>query len=469
MENRLDILFVQPNYRQIYSYAGSKTLTPIYPPLGMAYIAAVLREKGFRVKILEANAFDLDYGDIKRIIEKEHPRYVAFTASTSLMEEISKLCDLVPDNVKIILGGVHASSLPEETLRDFSRIDICVIGEGEITMNELMEGKPLDEIKGIAFRSNGTVIRNEPREWIMDLNEMPFPARDLLPMEKYYAAFAQKRRMDYVVSGRGCPYRCTFCADHLTTGRLFRMRSAESIVAEIEHLVENYNVQEIDFMDDNFTLIYDRVEKFCDLMIKKGLHKKVIWRCSNGIRVDKVTPELLRKMKKAGCYMVSLGIESGNDKILIKMRKGITTEQVRRAARWCKDAGIKTRGLFIFGNMGENRGTMLDTIRLAKELPLDEATFHVAIPMPKTELWETIQREGKLLDQGWTQYTAYSTGAFVLGDVNPKLMSEMQKRAYREFYFRPKYMVKRVMQIRSVREVMRLVKAGLEGVKFISG
>src|SRR3989344_3022656 len=356
------LLLIQPNYRSIYSYAGSKTATPIYPPLGLAYIAAVVRGEGHEVKILEANAFDLTHEQIKEIILGYNPDFVAMTGASSMMDEIRELCSLVPDNIRIIFGGIHASSMPEEVLRNYPRINFVVRGEGEETILKILEGKPLEKIDGVSFRKKGKIIHNKDAKFIEDLDSLPFPARDLLPMHKYFSFEARRYPIDYIVSGRGCPYRCIFCADFITSGRKMRARSAENIVAEIEHLVNDFGVREIDFQDDNFTLYSDRVKKFCDLMIKTGLNKKIVWRVSNGVRCDKLSLPMLKHMKSAGCYMLSLGIESGNQEILDKMRKAEKLEDIRNAAEWCREAGVETRGLFIFGNLGENQKTMQDTI-----------------------------------------------------------------------------------------------------------
>ncbi|MBI2043070.1 cobalamin B12-binding domain-containing protein [Candidatus Pacearchaeota archaeon] len=461
------LLLIQPNYRNIYSYAGSKTATPIYPPLGLAYIAAVVREKGYEVKILEANAFDLNHEQIKEAIIKYNPDFVAMTGTSSMMDEITKLCAFLPENVKVIFGGIHASSMPDEVLRDYQRIDVLVRGEGEEAIIRIILGKPLKDILGVSYRDKkGKIIHNKDAPFIEDLDSLPFPARDLLPMHKYFSFEARRYPIDYIVSGRGCPYRCIFCADFITSGRKMRARSAENIIAEIKHLVDTYGTQEIDFQDDNFTLYPERVRKFCDLMIKTGLNKKIIWKVANGVRCDKLSLPMLKHMKKAGCYMLSLGIESGNQEILNKMRKAEKLEDIQNAAKWCREAGIESRGLFIFGLLGENRKTMLDTIRFAKSLPLDTATFHVCIPMPKTEYWNIIKREGQLLDVSWDKYTAYSEGAFKHGSVTPELMSEMQKRAYKEFYLRPEFIFRRFLRIRTAKDVKLTLKGGLEVLKF---
>ncbi len=388
------------------------------------------------------------------------------SASSSMMGEVEKLANLCPEKVKVILGGIHASSVPGEVLEEHKKIDLVVRREGEDTIVEILDEKPLEEIDGLSYRKDGEIIHNKDSQFIEDLDSLPFPARDLLPMEKYFSFEARQYPIDYIVSGRGCPYRCTFCADFITSGRKLRIRSGESIVKEIEHLIENYGVKEIDFQDDNFTFHADRVFEFCDLMIKKGLNKKVIWKIANGVRCDKLTLPMLKKMKKAGCYMLSLGIESGNQEILDKMRKAEKLQDIRNAAKWCKQAGIESRGLFIFGNLGENKKTMIDTIEFAKTLPLGTATFHICIPMPGTEYYEIINREGKFLDVGYEGYTAYSDGAFIHGDVTPKLMSKMQKKAYREFYIRPSFALRRLFKIKTFKDVKLIVKGSMEVFKF---
>lgn len=460
------LVLIQPNYKSVYSYAGSETATPIYPPLGLAYIAAVSRERGFGVKIIEANALSLTHEQIKKEILDYNPDYFAMTGSSSMMNEVEKLAELCPEHVKIIFGGIHASSMPEEVLRNYPKIDLVVRGEGEETIVEILSEKPYEQIDGLSYRKDGKIIHNKDSKFIENLDSLPFPARDLLPMDKYFSFEAKRYPIDYIVTGRGCPYRCTFCADFITSGRKLRTRSAENIVAEIEHLIKNYGTQEIDFQDDNFTLYADRIKEFCNLMIKKGLNKKIIWKIANGVRCDKLSLPMLKHMKKAGCYMLSLGIESGNQEVLDRMRKAEKLEDIRNAAKWCRQVGIETRGLFIFGNLGENEKTMNDTINFAKSLALDTATFHIMIPMPGTELYNVIKKEGKFLDVGWEKYTAYSDGAFIHGDVTPELMSRMQKKAYKEFYLRPKFVIRRLRRIKSFKDIRLVAKGGIEILKF---
>jgi radical SAM superfamily enzyme YgiQ (UPF0313 family) len=350
--------------------------------------------------------------------------------------------------------------MPEETLKEFERFDYLVRGEGEFSMLELAKKEPLSKIKGLSYRENGGIKHNPPRELNDKLDELPFPARELLPMDKYFSAGAKQTPSDYILSSRGCPYQCIFCADHLVHGRKFRFRSPENIIKEVEEL-EKRGIKDFDFVDDNFTLLIERVEKFCDIMTEKGLNKKISWRCTSGLRVDRITFDLLKKMKEAGCYMVSLGIESGNDEILRKMRKNIDLNKVRQAIKWCNKVGIETRGLFMFGNLGENKKTMQDTINFAKSLDLDTATFHITIPFPNTDYWNIIKKEGEIYPKNYRDYIAYGNVIFKHGDLDEKILLKMQKKAHREFYFRPKIIFKAIKNINSFDKLKLYFNAGI--------
>ena len=456
----MKVLLIQPNYRRIYAYAKNREITPIFPPLGLAYIAAVLKKNNIPVKILESNVFDLTHEQIKKEIIKYKPDIVGITSTTSLIEEANEIALLCDKKIKVVVGGVHASSLPEETLKEVDRFDFLVRGEGEFTMLELVQKKPFEKIKGLSYRKNEKIIHNPPRELNENLDELPFPARELLPMDKYFSAGAKQTPSDYILSSRGCPYQCIFCADHLVHVRKFRFRSPENIIKEVEELYKKGG-KDWDFIDDNFTLINERVEKFCGLMMQKGLNKKMSWRCANGIRVDRITTELLKKMKEAGCYMVSLGIESGNEEILRNMKKDTNLDKIRKAVKWCNEVGIETRGLFMFGNLGENEKTMQDTIDFAKSLDLDTATFHITIPFPNTDYWKIIKKEGEIYPKSYRDYIAYGNVIFKHGDLDETTLIKMQKKAYKEFYFRPKIILKAIKNISSLRKLNIYFNAGI--------
>ncbi len=461
----MKVLLIQPNYRRIYAYAQSKKITPIFPPLGLAYIAAVLKQNNISVKILEANAFDLNHEQIKKEIKEYNPDIVGITATTSLIEEAHEIAELCDENIKVIIGGIHASSLPEETLEKFPRFDYLIQGEGEFSFLDLAKKKKINQIKGLYYRKEKKIIKNKPRELIKDLDNLPLPARELLPMNKYFSAGAKQQPSDYILSSRGCPYQCIFCADHLVHGRRFRFRSPENVMEEVKELYKK-GVRDWDFVDDNFTFFPERVDRFCDLMIESGLNEKMSWRCANGIRVDRVNLELLKKMKEAGCYMVSLGIESGNEQILKNMRKNIDLKQVKKTVELCNEVGIETRGLFMFGNLGENERTMEDTINFAKSLDLDTATFHITIPFPKTDYWEIVKKEGKIYPKNYRDYIAYGSIIFEHGELTKKMLIKMQKRAYREFYFRPSILLKAIKSVDNLNRLKLYINAGIAFLGF---
>lgn len=461
----MKILLIQPNYRRIYAYAKKKEITPVFPPIGLAYIAAVLKKNDIKIEILEANAYDLNHSQISDYIEKYSPDFVGITSTTSLIEEAHEIAKLCRENIKVVIGGVHASSMPQETLEKFERFDYLVRGEGEFTMLELAQKKTLSKINGLSYRKDKKIIHNSERKLNEELDNLPFPARELLPMDKYFSVGAKQNPSDYILSSRGCPYQCIFCADYLVHGRKFRYRSPENIIKEVEYL-NSRGVRDFDFIDDNFTMLTDRVEKFCDLMIEKGLNKKMSWRCSNGIRVDLITPALLKKMKEAGCYMVSLGIESGNEQILKNMKKSTNLEKIRRAVKWCNQAGIETRGLFMFGNLGENKKSMEDSIRFAKSLDLDTATFHITIPFPNTDYWKIIKKEGEIYPKNYRDYIAYGNVIFQHGELDEKTLIDMQKRAYREFYFRPKIFIKTLRNMSDMKKIKIYLNAAIAFLNF---
>jgi len=448
----MKVLLIQPNYKRIYAYVKNKDITPVHPPMGLAYLAAILEKNNIEVKILEANAYDLDHQQIKKVIEEYNPSIVGLTATTPLIEEVNEIANLCGGEIKVVIGGVHASSMPEDTLEKFKRFDILVRGEGEFTLLEIALGKPLAKIKGIYYKKGNKIIVNPPRELVENLDELPFPARHLLPMHKYFSAGAKEHPIDYILSSRGCPYGCLFCADHLVHGKKFRYRSPESIIKEVEELIKR-GVKDFNFLDDNFTFLPSRAEKVCDLMIEKGLNKKIIWRCTNGLRVDKVDLNLLKKMKKAGCYLVALGIESGNEEILKKMKKNIDLNKVRIAVNLCNKVGIETKGLFMLGNLGENKKTMQDTINFARSLNLNTATFNITTPYPHTDYWNIIKQEGEIFPKNFRDYIAYGKVIFKHGEVNEEILLRMQKKAYRSFYMRPIIFFRAIKKVNNLKQI----------------
>ena len=364
-----------------------------YPSLGLGYLAAIAEQEGHKAAI-----FDMGLRP-KKPLEQEiaeivawKPDVIAFTSMTTSYKSVEDSAVLLKEalGVPIIIGGPHATTLPELTLQN-PHIDFLVYGEGEYVFRDWLRqieagDTNWDQNIGLWYKdADGNVINGGERELIPDLDELPFPARHLFDLKAYPLYAPDGAQMLTVLTSRGCPYKCSFCFKGIV-GRTYRQRTPENIVAELRELIDRYDVRNFYFMDDLFTINVKRLEAILDYFIAQDVG--VRWRCL--ARVDRVNPELLAKMYKAGCRQIHFGIESGNAEILKKTAKHIDLDQVRQAVQWTEDAGIMSKGYFILGLPGDNEETMNETIEFAASLPLSEAMFSIATPMPGTELWEEL-------------------------------------------------------------------------------
>lgn len=422
-------------------------------PLGLGYIAAVLLKEGFEVKVIDGDALGVDENYIAKEAIEIEPDIIGITAMTPQINRAWRIAQLCKDKLpksKIILGGVHSTILPQESIaKDF--IDIIVIGEGEHTMKELAvafrENFSLDNIRGIVFKENGRVITTSPRELINNLDNLPYPARELFPFpEKYSPGYYRRLPYATVLTSRGCPGSCTFC-NKSVFGSRFRARSAENVVDEISYLNLSYGIEEFHISDDNFSTDKKRALDICNLIIERKLN--IVWACSNGIRIDFVNQELLDKMKKSGCYRVAFGIESGSPKILENINKKITLKKIEEVVEMAKRSRLITVGFFMVGNYGENEETIQESIDFMKKLDLDYAQFTIATPYPGTTLGGQVSEEGRIFANNWEDYDIYTGAIFEWNDLPKERIDEFQKRMYRQYYFRPMYIFKRMVNLRS--------------------
>ncbi|MBS3080344.1 radical SAM protein [Candidatus Pacearchaeota archaeon] len=470
----MKVLLIAPNYLKVYSYV-SEEATMILPPLGLAYIASYLRANGIDIQVLDLAALRSNEEMEKNLIKNSKADLVAMAATTNTVMEayhLAKITKEVLPKAKTAVGGPHPTMEPIRTLKECEDIDYCIISEAEDIMLELSRALEnnysVKTILGISYRDEFGVIKVTPtRPLIQDLDKLPFPARDLLPLNKYWTPGVRRYPFMTLMSSRGCPYSCTFCSNFRTQGKQFRFRSPENVLAEIDELVNKYGVKEINIIDDNFTFMPQRVKEICDLLIQRNYD--LILKTGNGIRSDRVTLPMLKHMKKAGFYLVAFGIESGNPEILKKMRKGETKEQIKQSVKWAKQAGLITEGFFMFGNEGEGREQMLQTIEFAKELDLNIAQFQVYTPVPGSPYYEKIAKEGKVFSQKWEDFNAFNEPLFEYGESKYDLMLEMQQRAYREYYFRPRIIVKKLMEVRNLKQFNAFVKAGMAVAKMSMG
>jgi radical SAM superfamily enzyme YgiQ (UPF0313 family) len=462
----MDILFLNPPW---YKYSGNiwKSVSACIPPFGLALLASLAREKGFSVSFLDCNALHLGLDKIGEQLPNEPPKFVTITATTVLISNALSLAKIVkkkyPD-AKVIIGGVHATMNPEEVLSS-KEVDYVVRGEGEYSFLELLSNNPPEKIKGIGFKKNGKVFINLSRETIPDINIFPPMPYDLLPMDRYHPASGSYQRMPSfgMITSRGCPGRCTYCNGALL-GEKMRFVSAENIIKEIIVLQKKYGIKDITFYDDTFTVDKQRVKDFCRLILENNLD--LTWCCF--ARVDTVDLEILKEMRKAGCYQILYGVESAVPEILDNIKKRITLQKVEEAVSNTKKAGIEVRLSFMIGNPGETEETVEKTIEYAVHLNPDLVSFNITTPYPGTEMHKWAKENNFLIHEDWSEYN-FAKPVMELPTISSKKVLEYYKKAHRQFYFRPAYFLKRLKKIRSISDFKRNLKPFMSLVRFSVG
>ena len=451
----MKVLLVQPNYR-LQKETGQPWETN--PPLGLCYIASVLEQNKTPVKLIEANALNLSVEDVVKEARGYDAVGISFmTPAHNFAVQVARLLD---KSVLKVAGGPQATGIPDDVLKD--GFDVVVRGEGEKTILEIIQGENLEDILGISYKEDGQIIHNDSRPLMSneEIDQLPLPARHMLPSNgvniPYKSAATKWFPWSPIFATRGCSYNCYFC--HKIFGYKTRFRNPENVVNEMAYLKEKYGVKEIDFYDDCFNADLNFAHKVMDLIIEKKLNLHL--RFSNGIRINNIDPDILRKFKQAGVDWISFGIESGNQEILNKIPKVITLEQIRQAVKMTKDAGITVCGFMLLGLLGDTKETMQQTIDFAKELDLDLAVFGMLTPYPGSRVWDEIKKNGELLIKNWDDFhhtTARMT--FRHPDVAPpEVVEEMYKKAHKEFYMRPKYIFKRALAINNVQDIKFMLR-----------
>lgn len=388
-------LLIHPDTPIVYGIGGQCAF-----PLGLGYIAAVL-ERQHDIKVIDVGVERLNNDSLRKSISKVSPEIVGITSDTLTFQraiEIAKVVKQVGRKIIVVIGGAHSNVLPAYPLK-YDCFDISVYGEGERTVGELWDriekGESYEDIKGIAFRGRDGIIVNPKRELIENLDELPLPARHLFPMNRYSGGSALFAHPVYPIgTSRGCPFSCAFCSNNVVFGRKYRFRSSESVVNEIELLINEYNAKGIYFREDLFTVNEKRVIALCDAIRKRGLDFD--WECES--RVNTINEEMLTVMKRAGCKQIWFGVESGSQKILDYLNKQITLSQIREAYRLCQRVGIKAGASFMIGVPGETIDDVQNTIALAEELKPEFAWFNIFTGYPTSPLYEHV-KENKLYEK----------------------------------------------------------------------
>jgi radical SAM superfamily enzyme YgiQ (UPF0313 family) len=429
------------------------------PPIGLALIATIVEKAGYPVTLLDANALQLNPEAISKMVsDADIVGITAMTPTIGTALSIARYLKQKTPGLKVILGGPHVTLLPEETLASSHDVDILVRGEGDITILNLLKAlennKELKNVAGISYRIDNKIFHTADNQKAVDMDSLPYPAFHLLTWKKYKPHPPHGMAMPFgaMVTSRGCPYHCAYCSKPVF-GNRFRAQSPERVVDEMVYLQERFNVREIAFYDDSFTVNKKRVHAIADKIIANKL--KIAWTCET--RVNLVDKELLAHMRQAGCYAVAYGIESASPEIIKTLQKDITLEQVNAAVRASREVGLQVVGYFMLGSPGETLQTIQDTINFAKKLKVDFAQFSITTPFPATELYEIYKRTN--LEQiPWEKFVYAGTDnptspVFESDNFTRKDIEKWVSRAYREFYIRPCYVWQRLRRCTNWREI----------------
>lgn len=444
-------------------------------PIYLAYTVAVLEDAGFEVGFLDGVMEEMSISEFADAVAEEAPGLVVMECSTPSIEydlQTAKALKEKDRDTFMVLVGSHATFFHREILEENPEVDAICRGEFELTVKELAqtlahEGD-LSKVLGLSYRQDGNVRINTERPLLEELDSLPFPAWHIVRCEGYRSAVFSGHRPMTMVSSRGCPAHCTYCLWPETLyGHKFRARSAANVVEEMERLVRDYGVDEIYFDDDCLTLGKERMLEICRLMQERGV--RVNWIAQS--RVDTVDEEMLRAMKEAGCHYIYFGVESGSPKMLKLMRKGISLDRTKETFAICRRWGVRTQAFFLFGIPGEDQETIRQTIEFAKELDPDSVQFAVAIPHPGTQLYEECLRNGWLIYDSWADFASKNSLIETEG-LSREEVERARVRAYREFYFRPSFILRTARRIRSfsdVKRVLRSAKSIVDRIFFFQG
>ena len=417
---------------------------PLFPPLGLSYMAAVLEQNDIEVKIFDCPVCEMDHEKLKSELDSFQPTIVGIGAMTPIIESALKSANVskqVCPDAKVVMGGPHATFADKQIISDEKDVDIIVRGEGEETLLELAKQSPemqkIGDIQGITFRKDNQVVRSVDRPFIQNLDALPFPAYKYIQMKRYRIT---GMKLLPIISSRGCPFQCSFCVASQMFGAKYRARSSKNVLDELEWLKNEYNAEGIAFQDDTLTFDKKRALEIRDGMIERKL--KLPWGCSS--RADVVTKEVLAKMAKAGCDEICFGVESGCQRIRDSLKKKVTTEQCENAIKWAKEAGIFVTVSVILGYPGETKETLRESLEFVRQVEPDDVWLCHATPYLGTELRALVESNGWKMSEDWKLYNTMNP-IFEDPLLPAKEIAEMRKTFYNKFYG-PKYIMRQAVK-----------------------
>ncbi len=445
--------------------------TAVWAPISLAYCSSILEKEGWEVILSDCIVEDIGFDALDEKVRAFAPDLVIINAVTPSIESDLSTCGRVkavsPGTLTAVIG-IHPTSLPEECLNMAPGLDIVIRGEPEPTVRDIarsmkpgMTAGSLAGIDGVSCRRGGAIVHAGDRTPLANLDELPFPAWHLVDREKYIMPFTDTPFL-LLATSRGCPYPCAFCADAAYYGKKLRTRSPGNIVDELAWVRKRFGISEFLFWSESFTIDRAFATAVAQAIIDRGL--RVSWVCNS--RVDNVDREMLELFRKAGCWMIGFGVESGNQAVLDAMKKRITISQIEAAIRASKEAGLEVTGHSVLGFPGETVSTMKDTIALASRLPFDFVQFYCFVPFPGSPLYRTAREAGWLTTGDWTRFEQN----FSVIDT-PQLKAEevmrWRQKAYRVFYLRPRTILRTLKKLRSPRELRNFLRMAADFLSWV--
>lgn len=444
-------LYVREDRCQAFLGEGMVAST-MRPPMEIAYIASILEGEGIRCRIRDYPVEGRDAKALRDDLIKFSPDLFLVSCTSPSLDKDLAVCEIaknVGTEITTIARGAHFLDFDEEPLQKHSYVDFLIRGEPEYTMLELACGRPLESIHGLSYRRDGEFHRTPNRDFIKNLDELPFPARHLVRNELYTRADTGQPQAT-IQTSRGCPYHCIFCLTNTVSGSTIRLRSPDNIVEEIRECIEKYQIKNFFFRSDTFTVEKEWTLAVCKAILNAEL--TIQWVCNS--RVDTLDADRLKWMKASGCWGISLGIESGSPEILDRIHKGTTLDHAREAVRLCKSFDVLSYAYFVLGLPWETEETLKQTFRFSRELDTDLVEYYFAYPYPCTPLYQIVTRHGLIKD---LPLRSQSAPAFSPFSLDQKKMETLRKRALIHFHLRPRFIVRTLRRTKSPREFMNYI------------
>jgi len=440
-KHKKTVLFIHPlGVNWMPGEKDMSRIANIMLPIGILSLAAWVEKRGHQAFIHDCYAFPMQDEEMLRVIRDTNPDYLGISATTSSFLDgirISKKAKEVFPHIKTVFGGIHVSALGEKLLRDFPEIDYGVVGEGEESLVEILERDEQDfkGVRGVIYRENGQVVFTGPRATRLDLDALPFPAYHKVagfPVQYKLPIFNYPRVPNTTaMTSRGCPYQCSYC-DRSVFGPSFRFNSAEYMFELVKFLNKQYGIRHINFYDDVFTLHPVRLEGFCKLLIDSGMG--MTFNCA--ARAEHLDSDLVKLMKRAGCWMISLGIESGDHDLLERHRANADLEMIRHKVELIKNTGIRPKGLFMLGLPGETEQTIDRSMEYALSLPLDDFNLTKFTPFPGSPVYQHIREYGQF-EEKWELMNCLNF-VFIPHGFTRERLEERYREFYRRYFQRPR-------------------------------